>query len=450
MFDKVLIANRGEIALRIQRACRQMGLRTVAVYSEADAKASYLRTADQAVCIGPATPALSYLNQSAILLAAELTGAQAIHPGYGFLSENADFAGAVQEAGLVFVGPSPSTIRTMGDKVAAKRAMLLARVPCVPGPDVALSGNPAQALALAEQMGYPVIIKAAGGGGGRGMRVVYQAGELTQAIAVTSEEARRAFGNPALYLEKYLEHPRHIEIQVLCDAYGHAVWLGSRDCSMQRRNQKVIEEAPASGIPAAMISQLGERCVQACLSMAYLGAGTFEFLYQNEKFYFIEMNTRLQVEHTVTELTTGIDIVEQQLRIARREPLSFSQADIIERGYAMECRINAEDPQTFIPSPGRITRWEMPGGVGVRVDSHVQADEVISPYYDSMLGKLITHGTTRAQAMARMQTALNDMVVQGIRTNISLHQELLQDPGFIAGGMDNHHLERLLTARQAP
>jgi acetyl-CoA carboxylase biotin carboxylase subunit len=450
MFDKVLIANRGEIALRIQRACRQLGLRTVAVYSEADAKASYLRTADQAVCIGPATPALSYLNQSAILLAAELTGAQAIHPGYGFLSENADFAGAVQDAGLVFVGPSASTIRNMGDKVAAKRAMLLAGVPCVPGPDVALSGNPAQALALAEQMGYPVIIKAAGGGGGRGMRVVYQAGEFTQAITVTGEEARRAFGNPALYLEKYLEHPRHIEIQVLCDAYGHAVWLGSRDCSMQRRNQKVIEEAPASGIPAVMISQLGERCVQACLSMAYLGAGTFEFLYQDEKFYFIEMNTRLQVEHTVTEMTTGIDIVEQQLRIARREHLSFSQADIIERGYAMECRINAEDPRTFIPSPGRITRWEMPGGVGVRVDSHVQADEVISPYYDSMLGKLITHGTTRAQAMARMQTALDDMVVQGIRTNIALHQELLQDPGFIAGGMDNHHLERLLNARQAP
>ena len=445
MFEKVLIANRGEIALRIQRACRQLGLRTVAIYSEADANASYLKTADQAVCIGPATPALSYLNQPAILLAAELTGTQAIHPGYGFLSENADFAGAVQDAGLVFVGPSASTIRTMGDKVAAKRAMLMAGVPCVPGPDVALSGNPTEALALAEQIGYPVIIKAAGGGGGRGMRVVYQAGELIQAISVTGEEARRAFGNPELYLE----NPRHIEIQVLCDAYGQAVWLGSRDCSMQRRNQKVIEEAPASGIPNAMIAQLGERCVQACRNMAYLGAGTFEFLYQDENFYFIEMNTRLQVEHTVTEMTTGIDIVEQQLRIARREPLSFGQADIIERGYAMECRINAEDPQTFIPSPGRISRWDIPGGMGVRIDSHVLVNEVISPYYDSMLGKLITHGSTRAQAMARMQTALGDMVVQGIKTNISLHQNLLQDPGFIAGGMDNQHLERLLAARQA-
>jgi len=450
MFDTVLIANRGEIALRIQRACRQMGLRTVAVYSEADANASYLKTADQAVCIGPASPARSYLNPAAILLAAELTGAQAIHPGYGFLSENADFAGAVQDAGLVFVGPSAATIRTMGDKVAAKRAMLLAGVPCVPGPDVALSGNTAEALALAQHIGYPVIVKAAGGGGGRGMRVVHEAGHLTEAIAVTGEEARRAFGNPTLYLEKYLEHPRHIEIQVLCDAHGQAVWLGSRDCSLQRRNQKVIEEAPAIGIAQALIAQLGERCVQACRNMAYLGVGTFEFLYQGESFYFIEMNTRLQVEHTVTEMTTGIDIVEQQLRMALGEPLSFGQADIIERGHAMECRINAEDPQTFIPSPGLISRWDMPGGVGVRFDSHVQAHDTISPYYDSMLGKLITHGSTREQAMARMQIALNDMVVQGIQTNIPLHQDLLRDTGFLAGGVDNHHLERLLAARHAP
>ena len=450
MFDTVLIANRGEIALRIQRACRQMGLRTVAVYSEADANASYLKTADQAICIGPAAPMRSYLNQAAILLAAELSGAQAIHPGYGFLSENPDFAGAVHDAGLVFIGPAAVTIRAMGDKVAAKRAMLQAGVPCVPGPDVALSGTPAQALAVAEDIGYPVIVKAAGGGGGRGMRVVHGPEQLSEAIAVTREEARRAFGNPTLYLEKYLAHPRHIEIQVLCDAHGHAVWLGSRDCSVQRRNQKVIEEAPASGIAQALIAELGERCVQACLSMAYLGVGTFEFLYQDENFYFIEMNTRLQVEHTVTEMTTGIDIVEQQLRMARGEPLSLRQADIVERGHALECRINAEDPHTFTPSPGRISRWDVPGGVGVRFDSHVRAHDNVSPHYDSLLAKLITHGSTREQAMARMQTALGDMAVEGISTNIALHQDLLRDPGFRAGGVDNHHLERLLAARQAP
>lgn len=447
MFDTVLIANRGEIALRIQRACRQLGLRTVAIYSEADAHASYLAHADIAVCIGPAQAQRSYLHQAAILLAAEATGAQAIHPGYGFLSENAAFAEAVAQNGLVFVGPSAASIRTMGDKVAAKRAMLLAGIPCVPGPGTALSGDIDDALAVALDVGYPVIVKAAGGGGGRGMRVVHGPAELSDAVAITREEARRAFGNPALYIEKYLERPRHIEIQVLCDNHGQALWLGSRDCSLQRRNQKVIEEAPASGIDAALIARLGERSVRACQEIGYRGAGTFEFLYQDGQFYFIEMNTRLQVEHTVTEMVTGIDIVEQQLRIALGERLGLVQSDISERGHALECRINAEDPQSFAPSPGTITRWEMPGGPGVRVDTHVRAHDRVPPYYDSLIGKLVTHGASRAQALARMQVALGDIVVEGVRTNIPLHRDLVRDPGVIAGGVDNHHLERLLAAR---
>ena len=450
MFDTVLIANRGEIALRIQRACRQLGIRTVAVHSEADAQAGYLQHADLALCIGPAAPARSYLNPATILLAAEVSGAQAVHPGYGFLSEDAGFAAAVADAGLVFIGPTASSIRTMGDKVAAKRAMLQAGVPCVPGPDQALGGSIDESLAVAAAIGYPVIVKAAGGGGGRGMRVVHTPAQLPEAVAVTREEARRAFGNPNLYIEKYFEHARHIEIQVLCDTLGHAVWLGSRDCSLQRRNQKVIEEAPASGIPPAQIAELGERCVLACRAIGYHGAGTFEFLYQDGHFHFIEMNTRLQVEHTVTEMVTGIDIVEQQLRIARGEALAFAQSDITERGHALECRINAEDPRSFAPAPGRITRWDLPGGPGVRVDTHIRAGDRVSPHYDSLIGKLITQGDSRTQALARMRVALDDMVVEGIPTNLPLHRDLLRDPGVIAGGVDNHHLERLLLATRAP
>ena len=449
MFDTVLIANRGEIAHRIQRACRLLGLRTVAVYSEADAGWAYLKSADQAICIGPASPQRSYLNQAAILLAAEVSGAQAIHPGYGFLSENANFAEAVHQAGLTFVGPTAASIRTMGDKVAAKRAMVQAGIPCVPGPGEALSEHATDIQAVAEKIGYPVIVKAAGGGGGRGMRVVQVPEQLLSAVAITREEARRAFGNPDLYLEKYFERPRHIEIQVLCDMQGHAVWLGSRDCSLQRRNQKVIEEAPAPGIDAHQIAQLGQRCVQACLDMGYHGAGTFEFLHQDGHFYFIEMNTRLQVEHTVTEMVTGIDIVEQQLRIARGEALSFVQSEISQNGHALECRINAEDPETFAPSPGRIVRWDIPEGVGLRVDSHIQVGDTVSPHYDSLIGKLIAHGATREEALARMRKALDSMLVGGIRSNIALHRDLLLDPGFIAGGIDNHYLERLLLARQA-
>ncbi len=449
MFDKVLVANRGEVALRILRACRQLGLHTVAIHSEADAQAAYLRHADQALCIGPAAAQRSYLNAAAILLAAQACGAQAIHPGYGFLSEDADFAHAVRDAGLTFIGPTAESIRTMGDKVAAKRAMCKAGVPCVPGPDEALPADPDQILAVASAVGYPVIVKASGGGGGRGMRVVFEAAQLLGAVAITREEARRAFGNPALYIERYFEHPRHIEIQVLCDTHGHTLWLGSRDCSLQRRNQKVVEEAPAVGIAPALVAQVGARCVQACREIGYHGAGTFEFLYQDGSFHFIEMNTRLQVEHTVTEMITGIDIVQQQLRIARGEQLGFDQAAIVERGHAFECRINAEDPHTFAPSPGRVTRWDTPGGMGVRFDSHIHANDIVPPHYDSLLGKLVTHGDSRPQALARMRAALGEMRVEGIQTNIALHQFLLRDPGVVAGGVDNHHLERLLAARSA-
>ena len=449
MFDTVLIANRGEIAVRIQRACRQLGLRTVVIHSTADAHCGYVRQADKALCIGPAPSAQSYLNQAAILLAAEVSGAQAIHPGYGFLSENASFATAVQEAGLVFVGPSAASIRAMGDKVAAKRTMQAAGVTCVPGPDQVLSGDLDQLLALAESIGYPVIVKAAGGGGGRGMRVVYTAAQFSEAFAVTREEARTAFGNPALYMEKFFLRPRHIEIQVLCDTHGHAVWLGSRDCSLQRRHQKVMEEAPAAGIDPGQIAELGERCASACRAIGYHGAGTFEFLYQDGAFYFIEMNTRLQVEHTVTEMVTGIDIVALQLRIARGEVLGIVQQDISEHGHAIECRINAEDPETFAPSPGQITRWDVPGGLGVRIDSHIHTGDVVPPNYDSLIAKLVTHGATRDQALARMRVALDEMAVEGIRTNIALHRKLLQDVGVAAGGIDTHYLERMLKTRVA-
>ncbi|WP_213958369.1 MULTISPECIES: acetyl-CoA carboxylase biotin carboxylase subunit [unclassified Variovorax] len=449
MFDTVLIANRGEIALRILRACRGLGLKTVVVHSEADRDASYVAQAEQALCIGPAAPGQSYLNQSAILFAAEVSGAQAIHPGYGFLSENAGFAEKVERAGLTFIGPSAACIRTMGDKVAAKNAMRRAGVPCVPGPDEGLPGDPAQVLALARDIGYPVIVKAAGGGGGRGMRVVHEEAALLDAMALTREEARRAFGNPEVYIEKFLLHPRHVEIQVLADSHGNAVWLGSRDCSLQRRHQKVIEEAPAPGIDEALVAEVGERCAAACRQIGYCGVGTFEFLYERGAFFFIEMNTRLQVEHPVTEMTAGIDIVQQQIRVARGEPLALTQADIRCQGHAIECRINAEDPETFAPSPGRITGWQVPGGFGVRVDSHANAGYRVPPYYDSMIAKLIVHGSTRDDALDRMRLALAEMHIEGISTNVPLHRDVLRDEGFATGGVDIHHLERWLQQRSA-
>jgi acetyl-CoA carboxylase, biotin carboxylase subunit len=449
MFKSVLIANRGEIALRIQRACRGLGLRTIVVHSEADAEAPYVSHADQSLCIGSAAPGQSYLNQAVILFAAKVSGAQAIHPGYGFLSENAAFAERVEAAGLVFVGPSSGCIRTMGDKVAAKHAMRQAGVPCVPGPDEALPADPAAIEAIAEAIGYPVIIKAAGGGGGRGMRIVEDPATLLEMLALTREEARRSFGNPEVYIEKFLSQPRHVEIQVIADHHGNALWLGSRDCSMQRRNQKVVEEAPAPGIEAARIAALGERCAAACRQIGYRGVGTFEFLYENGGFYFIEMNTRLQVEHPVTEMTTGIDIVQQQLRVARGERLTLEQADIGCFGHAIECRINAESPDTFAPSPGRITDWVLPGGFGVRVDSHAGAGYRVPPYYDSMIAKLIVHGSTRGDTLRRMQLALTEMQVGGIATNLKLHSEIMADAGFAAGGVDIHHLERWLERRGA-
>jgi acetyl-CoA carboxylase, biotin carboxylase subunit len=444
MFETVVIANRGEIALRIQRACRALGLKTIAVYSEADRNAPHVRLADQALCIGPAPAGASYLDQAAILMAAKLSGAEAIHPGYGFLSENADFAECVAQAGLVFIGPSSASIRTMGDKIAAKNAMRSAGLPCVPGPDTALPGDEEAVRELAREVGYPVIVKAAGGGGGRGMRVVAEETQLADALAVTREEARRAFGNPDVYIEKFLAHPRHVEIQVLADANGTVLWLGSRDCSLQRRHQKVLEEAPAPGIADAALAEIGQRCVEACRRINYLGLGTFEFLFQDGVFSFIEMNTRLQVEHPVTEMTTGIDIVQQQIRVARGEKLALTQADIRCHGHAFECRINAEDPLTFVPSPGRITRWEVPGGYGVRIDSHAGAGYVVPRYYDSMIAKLIVHGDTREDALARLRAALDEMRVEGISTNLPLHRRLVRDAGFASGAVDIHHLERLL------
>ena len=447
MFDSVLIANRGEIALRIQRACRGLGLRTIAVHSQADRDAVHVRQADKALCIGPPAAVHSYLNQAAILFAAEVSGAQAIHPGYGFLSENAGFVARVEHAGLTFIGPSSACIRTMGDKVAAKRAMRAAGVPCVPGPDSSLPDDPAAVLAIAREIGYPVIVKAAGGGGGRGMRVVPDEAGLLDALSLTREEARRAFGNPEVYIEKFLLHPRHVEIQVLADSQGNALWLGSRDCSLQRRHQKVLEEAPAPGIAAAVIAAVGERCAEACRQIGYCGVGTFEFLYENGAFYFIEMNTRLQVEHPVTEMTTGIDIVQQQIRAARGERLSFEQSDVACRGHAIECRINAEDPATFAPSPGLITGWQLPGGWGVRVDSHAGTGYRVPPYYDSMIAKLIVHGVTRDDALDRMRLALAEMRVEGIATNLPLHRQIVQEEGFAAGGVDIHHLERWLQRR---
>jgi acetyl-CoA carboxylase biotin carboxylase subunit len=441
MFKKLLIANRGEIALRIQRACREMGIRAVVVYSEADRDAKYVKLADEAVCIGPAPSAQSYLHMPSIISAAEVTDAEAIHPGYGFLSENADFAERVESSGFVFVGPTPASIRLMGDKVSAKNAMNAAGVPTVPGVPGALGEDPKEIVRVAREVGYPVIIKASGGGGGRGMRVVHTEAALLNAVQTTRTEAGAAFGNPSVYLEKFLENPRHIEIQVLADQHGHAVWLGERDCSMQRRHQKIIEEAPAIGIPRKMIEKVGDRCAAACRKIGYRGAGTFEFLFEDGQFFFIEMNTRVQVEHPVTELVTGIDIVQQQIRIAAGEPLPFTQRQVPLRGHAIECRINAEDPYTFMPSPGRITMWHPPGGPGVRVDSHAYTNYFVPPNYDSMIGKIIVHADTRDQALARMRSALSETLVEGISTNIPLHRELMADAAFIDGGTSIHYLE---------
>ncbi len=448
LFDKVLIANRGEIALRIQRACRELGIKTVVVHSEADRDAKYVRLADESVCIGPPPSALSYLNIPAIIAAAEVTDSQAIHPGYGFLSENADFAEKVERSGFVFIGPRPDTIRLMGDKVSAKAAMIKAGVPCVPGSEGVLPEDPKEIVRIARVVGYPVIIKAAGGGGGRGMRVVNTEAALLSAVTLTRAEAQAAFGNPNVYMEKFLTTPRHIEIQVLADEQKNAVWLGERDCSMQRRHQKIIEEAPAPGVNARALTRIGDRCADACRRIGYRGAGTFEFLYQDNEFHFIEMNTRVQVEHPVTELITGIDIVQQQIRVAAGHKLPFRQRDIVKRGHAIECRINAEDPFTFVPSPGRITSWHAPGGPGIRVDSHVYANYVVPPNYDSMIGKVIAYGDTREQALARMRIALSEMVVEGIRTNIPLHQELLLDEKFVRGGTNIHFLEERLAKRK--
>jgi acetyl-CoA carboxylase biotin carboxylase subunit len=447
-FKKVLIANRGEIALRILRACRELGIRTVAVHSEADREAKNVLLADESVCIGPAPSSQSYLNIPAIIAAAEVTDAEAIHPGYGFLAENADFAQRVEASGFVFIGPRPETIRLMGDKVSAKAAMKEAGVPCVPGSDGALPEDPDTILALARRIGYPVIIKAAGGGGGRGMRVVHTEAALLNAVAMTRTEAQAAFGNPTVYLEKYLERPRHIEIQVLADEHGHAVWLGERDCSMQRRHQKILEEAPAPGIDRKKIATLGERCVEACRRIGYRGAGTFEFLYENGEFYFIEMNTRIQVEHPVTEMITGIDLVQAQIRVAAGEKLWFRQKDITLHGHAIECRINAEDPYRFTPSPGLITHWHPPGGPGVRVDSHVYTGYRVPSHYDSLIGKLIAHADTREAAIAKMRGALQELVIDGIHTNAALHFELMNDGPFHEGGLSIHYLEQWLEARR--
>ena len=444
MLEKIVIANRGEIALRILRACRELGVKTVAVHSEADRDLKHVRLADESVCIGPAASSASYLNVPAIISAAEVCDAQAIHPGYGFLSENADFAERVEQSGFVFIGPRPETIRLMGDKITAIEAMRQAGVPTVPGSDGPIDDNDERTLRLAREIGYPVIVKAAGGGGGRGMRVVRAEAALLSAISLTKAEAGSAFGNETVYMEKYLENPRHVEFQVIADTHGHAIHLGERDCSMQRRHQKVVEEAPAPGITLEQRNRVGERCAEACRTIGYRGAGTFEFLYENGEFYFIEMNTRVQVEHPVTEMITGVDIVKEQLLVASGEPLSYTQDQIQIRGHAVECRINAEDPRNFMPSPGDITQLHIPGGPGVRIDTHLYNGYRVPPYYDSMIGKLITHGETRAVAIARMRTALSEMVIDGIKTNIPLQADIMADTNFQAGGMNIHYLEKKL------
>ncbi len=444
MKEKIVIANRGEIALRILRACRELGIGTVAVHSEADRDLKHVRLADESVCIGPAPSVDSYLQIPAIISAAEVTDAVAIHPGYGFLSENADFAERVENSGFTFIGPKPETIRIMGDKIKAIEEMKRAGVPCVPGSDGPLGDDNAHTLDLARRIGYPVIIKASGGGGGRGMRVVYSEATLLNAISLTKSEASAAFGNDEVYMEKFLETPRHIEFQVLADTHGNAIHLGERDCSMQRRHQKVVEEAPAPGITEAVRQQIGERCAEACRTIGYRGAGTFEFLYENGEFYFIEMNTRVQVEHPVTEMITGVDIVKEQILISAGEKLRYRQEDIQIRGHAIECRINAEDPSNFMPCPGTITQFHPAGGPGIRLDTHIYNGYTVPQYYDSMIGKLIAHGSDREAALARMNTALSEMVIDGIKTNIPLQRDIISDEGFKAGGVNIHYLEKKL------
>src|SRR5512145_761895 len=450
MFEKILIANRGEIALRIQRACREMGIKTVAVHSEADAEAKYVKLADESVCIGPAPSSQSYLHVPAIISAAEVTDAQAIHPGYGFLSENADFSERCEKSGFVFIGPRAETIRLMGDKVSAKSAMKKAGVPCVPGVEGALPEAPDEIVKIARSIGYPIIIKAAGGGGGRGMRVVHTEAALLNAVTMTRTEAQSAFGNPTVYMEKFLENPRHVEIQVLADEHRNAVYLGDRDCSMQRRHQKIIEEAPAPLINPRLKARIGERCAEACRKIGDRGAGTFEFLFEKDEFYFIEMNTRVQVEHPVTEMITGIDIVQAQIRVAAGQKLPFKQRDIQFRGHAIECRINAEHPYKFTPSPGRISAFHTPGGPGIRVDSHVYTNYFVPPHYDSLIAKVIAWGDTREQAIAKMRIALSEMIVEGILTNLPLHQELMLDSAFARGGTSIHYLEEKLAQQNRP
>ena len=448
MLDKVVIANRGEIALRILRACHALGIRTVAVHSTVDRNLKHVAMADESVCIGPAPSPQSYLDMASIIAAAEVTDAQAIHPGYGFLAENADFAERVEQSGFVFIGPKADTIRLMGDKVEAIRAMQEAGVPCVPGSGGPLGDEAAENIRIAREIGYPVIVKASGGGGGRGMRVVQTEAALLNAIATTKQEAKAAFGNDMVYMEKFLENPRHVEIQVLADGQGRAIHLGERDCSMQRRHQKVVEEAPAPGITAEMREEIGRVCVEACLRIGYRGAGTFEFLFEDGRFYFIEMNTRIQVEHPVTEMVTGIDLIREQLLIAAGRPLSIRQEDVVLSGHAIECRINAEDPDSFLPSPGLIQHFHAPGGPGVRVDSHVYEGYRVPSNYDSMIGKLIVHGADREQAICRMRVALSEMVIDGIKTNIPLQQRILSDGGFEEGGRNIHYLEKRLAERK--
>ncbi|EAZ61695.1 acetyl-CoA carboxylase biotin carboxylase subunit [Pseudomonas aeruginosa] len=444
MLEKVLIANRGEIALRILRACKELGIKTVAVHSTADRELMHLSLADESVCIGPAPATQSYLQIPAIIAAAEVTGATAIHPGYGFLAENADFAEQIERSGFTFVGPTAEVIRLMGDKVSAKDAMKRAGVPTVPSSDGPLPEDEETALAIAREVGYPVIIKAAGGGGGRGMRVVYDESELIKSAKLTRTEAGAAFGNPMVYLEKFLTNPRHVEVQVLSDGQGNAIHLGDRDCSLQRRHQKVIEEAPAPGIDEKARQEVFARCVQACIEIGYRGAGTFEFLYENGRFYFIEMNTRVQVEHPVSEMVTGVDIVKEMLRIASGEKLSIRQEDVVIRGHALECRINAEDPKTFMPSPGKVKHFHAPGGNGVRVDSHLYSGYSVPPNYDSLVGKVITYGADRDEALARMRNALDELIVDGIKTNTELHKDLVRDAAFCKGGVNIHYLEKKL------
>ncbi|PWE48384.1 acetyl-CoA carboxylase biotin carboxylase subunit [Thioclava sp. NG1] len=445
----VFVANRGEIALRIIRACRRLGLRVVCGFSEADRGAAYLACADDAICIGPAAAAKSYLNIPAVIRAAQLLEADLIHPGYGFLSENADFAEAVEKAGMTLVGPSAEIMRRMGDKVEAKAAMIAADVPCVPGPDSVLPNDPEAIAAIAEQIGYPVILKAAGGGGGRGMRIVREAAKLAEAFMLTRQEAQRFFGNPDIYMEKFLEKPRHVEIQILADAHGTALWLGDRDCSMQRRHQKLIEEAPAPGIDRGLIEEIGTRCARSCAEIGYVGAGTFEFLYEDGQFYFIEMNTRIQVEHPVTEMVTGLDIVALQIDVARGRPLPLSQEQVRTEGHAIECRINAEDPESFAPSPGRVSKMHAPGGPGVRVDTHIASGTEVSASYDSMIAKIIAFGVDRDEALSRARAALEEMQIEGVKTNIALHSQLLVDTGFAEGGVSIHHFEHWLEKREA-